>query len=76
MSAADDMHELMFVYELKERLTVCIYGYSASESKKRDTMAQFCMRILDYPEKSDDWLKYVNSKMKDGGKSQIIYQTT
>ena len=27
----------------------------------------------DYPEKSDEWLKYVNSRMRDG-KIEIIYR--
>jgi adenylylsulfate reductase subunit A len=63
--SAEDMHELMFIYELKERLTVCLSVIAHLEARKETRWHSFAEN-LDYPEKSDEWLKYVNSKLKDG----------
>ena len=68
--SADDMHELMFAYELKERLTVCVSLIEHLKARKETRWHSFDEN-LDYPEKSDEWLKYVNSVKKDG-KIQII----
>ena len=68
--SADDMHELMFAYELKERLTVCLSLIEHLKARKETRWHSFDEN-LDYPEKSDEWLKYVNSVKKDG-KIQII----
>lgn len=62
---AGDMHELMFVYELKERLTVC-KSVIAHLFARKETRWHSLDENLDYPKKSGDWLKYVNSKMEDG----------
>lgn len=62
---AGDMHELMFVYELKERLTVC-KSVIAHLLARKETRWHSFDENLDYPKKSGDWLKYVNSKMEDG----------
>lgn len=62
---AGDMHELMFVYELKERLTVC-KSLIAHLFARKETRWHSFDENLDYPKKSGDWLKYVNSKMEDG----------
>ena len=62
---AGDMHELMFVYELKERLTVC-KSVIAHLFARKETRWHSFDENLDYPKKSGDWLKYVNSKMEDG----------
>jgi adenylylsulfate reductase subunit A len=70
--SAKDMHELMFVYELKERLTICLSVIAHLGARKETRWHSFAEN-LDYPEKSEDWLKYVNSKMVDG-KLQIIYR--
>lgn len=70
--SAEDMHELMFVYELKERLTVCKVLIAHLRARKETRWHSFAEN-LDYPEKSDEWLKYVNSRMEDG-KIQIIYR--
>ena len=70
--SAEDMHELMFVYELKERLTVCKVLVAHLRARKETRWHSFAEN-LDYPEKSDEWLKYVNSRMEDG-KIQIIYR--
>lgn len=69
---AEDMHELMFVYELKERLTVCLSVIAHLEARKETRWHSFAEN-LDYPEKSDEWLKYVNSKMENG-QLKIIYR--
>ena len=61
---AGDMHELMFVYELKERLTVC-KSVIAHLFARKETRWHSFDENLDYPKKSGDWLKYVNSKMED-----------
>ena len=63
--SADDCHELMFAYELKERLTVCLTLIEHLKARKETRWHSFDEN-LDYPEKSDEWLKYVNSKKVDG----------
>ena len=70
--AAKDMHELMFIYELKERLTVCLSVIAHLKARKETRRHSFAEN-LDYPEKSDVYLKYVNSKAVDG-KIQIIFR--
>lgn len=42
---ASNMHELMFVYELKNRLTVCEDTDLSSESRKETRLAQFCRKL-------------------------------
>lgn len=63
--AAEDMHELMFVYELRERLTVCLAVIAHLEARKETRWHSFAEN-LDYPKKDQKWLKYVNSRMEDG----------
>lgn len=62
---AKDYHELMFVYELKERLTVCQVLIEHLKARKETRWHSF-VENLDYPEKSDEWLKYVNTRKVDG----------
>lgn len=69
---AEDMHELMFVYELKERLTLCKSVIAHLKARKETRWHSFAEN-LDYPEKSDEWLKYVNSKLVDG-KLKMLYR--
>lgn len=69
---AEDMHELMFVYELKERLTVCLSVIAHLDARKETRWHSFAEN-LDYPQKSDEWLRYVNSRLVDG-KIEIIYR--
>ena len=69
---AKDMHELMFVYELKERLTVCLSVIAHLKARKETRWHSFAEN-LDYPNKSDDYLKYVNSRYEDG-RIKIIYR--
>lgn len=70
---AEDFHELMFVYELRERLTVCKVLIAHLRARKETRWHSFAEN-LDYPEKSDKWLKYVNSRLGKDGKVQIIYR--
>ena len=69
---AEDMHELLFVYELKERLTVCLSVIAHLGARKETRWHSFAEN-LDYPQKSDEWLRYVNSRLVDG-KIEIIYR--
>lgn len=69
---AGDMHELMFVYELKERLTVCKSVIAHLRARKETRWHSFAEN-LDYPNKCSEWLKYVNSVLIDG-KLEIIYR--
>ena len=69
---AGDMHELMFVYELKERLTVCLTVIAHLRARKETRWHSFAEN-LDYPEKSDEWLRYVNSRLVDG-RIEMIYR--
>ena len=62
---AKDYHELMFVYELKERLTVCQVLIEHLKARKETRWHSFAEN-LDYLEKSDEWLKYVNTRKVDG----------
>ena len=63
--SAKDYHELMFYYELKERLTICLTLIEHLKARKETRWHSFAEN-LDYPQKSDDWKKYVNTKKVDG----------
>lgn len=67
---AEDLHELMFIYELKERLTVCRVLIAHLKARKETRWHSFAEN-LDHPQKSEDWHKYVNSRY-DGEKINII----
>lgn len=67
---AEDMYEIMKIFELKERLTVCKTVVAHLKARKETRWHSFGEN-LDYPEKNDEWLKYVNSKSEDG-KIKII----
>lgn len=67
---AENMYELMKVFELKERLIVCKAVIAHLRARKETRWHSFGEN-LDYPEKDDKWLKYVNSKLEDG-KIKII----
>ena len=69
---AEDMHELMFAYELKERL-VLAKSVIAHLSARKETRWHSFAENLDYPDKKDEWLKYVNSRLVDG-ELKIIYR--
>ena len=63
---AEDFQELMYVYELRERLTVCRSVIAHLKARKETRWHSFAEN-LDYPEKDNEhWNKYVNSILKDG----------
>ena len=68
--SAKDYHELMFYYELKERLTICLTLIEHLKARKETRWHSFAEN-LDHPQKSDDWKKYVNTK-KVEGKIKVI----
>ena len=63
--SAKNMHELMFVYELKERLTVCKSLIEHLRFRKETRWHSF-NENLDYPETDEKYFKYVNSRLIDG----------
>ena len=67
-----DMQELMYIYELKERLILSLSVIEHLKARK-ETRWQGFAQHMDYPRKEESWLKYVNSKLVDG-KLQIIYR--
>ncbi len=69
---AKDMHELLFVYELKERLLVCKAVIAHLRSRKETRWHSF-NENLDYPETRPEFYKYVNSRMKNG-KIEILFR--
>lgn len=70
---ASDMQELMYIYELKERLIVSLSVIAHLKSRKETRWHSFAEH-MDYPKKDDEhWLKYVNSKVING-KLTIIYR--
>ena len=68
--SAQDMDDLLRIYEVKERLVVCQVVIAHLLARKETRWHSFAENA-DYPEKSADWEKYVNSRMKDG-KIEII----
>lgn len=60
--AAADTYELMQIYELRERLIVCRAVISHLAARKETRWHSFGENT-DYPEQSEDWMKYVNSRM-------------
>lgn len=63
---ADDFQELMYIYELRERLVVC-RSVIAHLKARQETRWHSFAENLDYPEKDDvHWRKYVNSKLENG----------
>lgn len=63
---AEDFQELMYIYELRERLTVC-RSVIAHLKARQETRWHSFAENLDYPEKDDaNWRKYVNSRLENG----------
>ena len=69
--AASDMHELLFAYELKERLVVCKSVIAHLRSRKETRWHSF-NENLDYPDTDDTYFKYLNSKRIDGELQMIL----
>lgn len=68
--AAQDADDLLRIYEIRERLTVCRSLIAHLKARKETRWHSFAEN-MDYPAKSDDWLKYVNSR-KENGEIKII----
>lgn len=63
---AEDFQELMYIYELRERLTVCRSVIAHLKARKETRWHSFAEN-LDYHEKDNEhWNKYVNSILEDG----------
>ncbi len=71
-TGAEDMHELLFAYELKERLLVCQVLIEHLKNRKETRWHSF-NENLDHPETSRDFEKYVNSRMENG-KIKILFR--
>ncbi|HVI40234.1 MAG TPA: hypothetical protein VM577_06210, partial [Anaerovoracaceae bacterium] len=71
--SAENMQELVYLLELQERLTLC-KSVIAHLKARRETRWHTFAEHLDYPETSDEWLKFVNSKRDKAGRLRIIYR--
>lgn len=69
---AKDLHELMFIYEIIDRLYVCKVLIEHLKARKETRWHSF-HENADYPEKDDkNWLRYVNSRYEDGAVKMIL----
>ena len=59
---AEDMHDLMFAYELKDRLLVC-KSLIAHLLYRKETRWHTFNENLDHPKTDEKFFKYVNSKL-------------
>ena len=59
---AEDMHDLMFAYELKDRLLVC-KSLIAHLLYRKETRWHTFNENLDHPKMDEKFFKYVNSKL-------------
>ncbi|MCX8129323.1 MAG: adenylyl-sulfate reductase subunit alpha [Clostridia bacterium] len=63
---ASDLHQLMHIYEVIDRLYVCKVLIRHLEERKETRWRSF-QENTDYPEKDDvNWMKYVNSRYENG----------
>lgn len=63
---AEDFQELMYIYELRERLIIC-RSVIAHLKARHETRWHSFAENLNYPEKDDvNWRKYVNSRLENG----------
>ncbi len=69
---ADDMYDLLKIYELKDRLTVCL-ALIAHMKARKETRWHIFGENADHPEKDEKYNCYVNSVYKDG-EIQVIYR--
>ena len=69
---AENFQELMYIYELKERLTVCRSVIAHLRARKETRWHSFAEN-LDYPNKDEkNFNKYVNSRLENGEIKIII----
>ena len=63
---ASDLHELLFIHEVIDRLYVCITLIAHLEARQETRWHSF-QENADYPQKDDEnWLKFVNSRFSEG----------
>lgn len=68
---ASDLHQLMFIHEVIDRLYVCTTLIEHLEARQETRWHSF-QENADYPKQDDEnWLKFVNSQLEDG-KVKII----
>ena len=70
--AAADTYELMQIYELRERLILC-RAVIAHLAARKETRWHSFGENTDYPKQSEEWMKYVNSRMENG-EIRILYR--
>lgn len=69
---AEDTHELLFIYEIIDRLYVAKVLIEHLKARK-ETRWRCYQENMEYPNKDDEkWLKYVNSIYRDGQVSIIL----
>ncbi|MBO7104227.1 MAG: adenylyl-sulfate reductase subunit alpha [Fibrobacter sp.] len=74
--SATNLQEVMYIYELKERLTVC-KSVIAHLAARRETRWHSFAENLDYPEKDNvNFRKYVNSRLENGEIKIILRELT
>jgi adenylylsulfate reductase subunit A len=74
--SASDLQEVMYIYELKERLTVC-KSVIAHLKARHETRWHSFAENLDYPEKDNaNFRKYVNSRLENGEIKIILRNLT
>lgn len=71
--AADDMDDLLRIYEIRERLVVCQVLIEHLLARKETRWHSFGENA-DYPETDDEYKKYVNSVMDENGEIKIIFR--
>ena len=73
---AANLQEVMYIYELKERLTVC-KSVITHLAARRETRWHSFAENLDYPEKDNvNFRKYVNSRLENGEIKIILRELT
>ena len=74
--SAADLQEVMYIYELRERLTVC-KSVIAHLAARHETRWHSFAENLDYPEKDNThFRKYVNSRLENGEIKIILRELT
>ena len=74
--SATDLQEVMYIYELKERLTIC-KSVIAHLAARHETRWHSFAENTDYPEKDNEhFRKYVNSRLENGKIKIILRELT
>lgn len=70
--SAENMDDLLRIYEVRERLIVCLVVIAHLMARKETRWHSFAEN-MDFPQKRDEWKKYVNSKLVND-RIQIVYR--